>query len=320
MVRCARCRATWFAGEPQPDEDKQEIAAFIDDVIAEAEASTSDPPPFLRAPAGDPTPPPPVEFHAPQFRAEEENVPAFTSEPAPEAVPDPVPEPTSEAAPHRESFEPEPIQDAPSLVPPLEHAPTEEPEPWHESDDIETLAARRQRLKSRRKQAKRSSRWIAIILVLFAFNVALIGGRSEVVRYLPQTASLFATIGLPVNLQHLKFENVRIVPNGKDGGGLTVEGAIVSTASTAIKVPDLRFAARNAAGQEIYTWFQAPAHRMLDPGAKLHFHSDLASPPADAKDVLVRFLTAQEAAAMRADKAARAMNPGPGDGDRLPDQ
>ncbi len=63
------------------------------------------------------------------------------------------------------------------------------------------IAARRRRLRSRRKQAKRSSRWTAAILVLFAVNVALIGGRSEVVRYLPQTASLFAAIGLPVNLQ-----------------------------------------------------------------------------------------------------------------------
>ena len=46
--------------------------------------------------------------------------------------------------------------------------------------------------------------------MLVAFNVALIGARNDVVRYLPQTASLFAAIGLPVNLRHLKFENVRI--------------------------------------------------------------------------------------------------------------
>ena len=189
----------------------------------------------------------------------------------------------------------------------MEHAPAEEAEPWHD-DDVETFAARRKRLKSRRKQAKRTSRWTAAILVLLAFNVALIGGRAEVVRYLPQTASLFAAIGLPVNLQHLKFLNVHIVPNGSGSEGLTVEGTIVSTASDAIKVPDLRFAARNAAGQEIYTWTMRPARRMLDPGGKLDFHSELASPPADAKDVLVRFVTPQEAAAIQADKAASAMN------------
>jgi hypothetical protein len=46
--------------------------------------------------------------------------------------------------------------------------------------------------------------------VLVACNVALVEARSEVVHYLPQTASLFAAIGLPINLRNLKFENVKI--------------------------------------------------------------------------------------------------------------
>ena len=66
-----------------------------------------------------------------------------------------------------------------------------------DQDEIESFAARRKRLQIRRKQARRSSRWTALILVLFAFNVALVGARSEVVRFFPQTASLFAAVGLP---------------------------------------------------------------------------------------------------------------------------
>ena len=110
------------------------------------------------------------------------------------------------------------ISDAPSLVPPIEHAPLAaagrfEPEqrghrklrraapaPAGERQQIEPLVALDR-----------------VILVLFAFNVALIGARSEVVRYLPQTASLFAAVGLPVNLRNLKFENVRIVKETQDG-------------------------------------------------------------------------------------------------------
>ena len=84
------------------------------------------------------------------------------------------------------------------------------PVPKLDAEDIESFAARRQRLQVRRKTNRRSSRWTAIILVLVAFNVALVGARNEVVRYLPQTASLFAAIGLPVNLRDLKFENVKI--------------------------------------------------------------------------------------------------------------
>ena len=184
-------------------------------------------------------------------------------------------------------------------MPPIEHAAT--PAAAHadiDHDEIETFAARRQRLKARRLKARKSSRWTALILVLFAFNVALVGARHEVVRYLPQTASLFAAIGLPVNLRNLKFENVRISKEAQDGVSiLIIEGTIVSTASKPTEVPRLRFAARNATGQEVYTWTALPSRSILDAGERLDFSSRLASPPADASDIMVRFFNSQDAVA-----------------------
>ena len=97
-----------------------------------------------------------------------------------------------------------------------------------DNEDIETFAARRQRLKMRRQKARRSSRWVALVL------------RNEMVRYLPQTASLFAAIGLPVNLRDSNFENVRISKEGQDGVNVfIIEGTIVSTARKPIEVPRL---------------------------------------------------------------------------------
>ncbi len=78
---------------------------------------------------------------------------------------------------------------------------------------------------------------------------------------------------------------------------LIVDGNIVSTGNTSTEVPRLRFSVRNAGGQEIYTWTALPARSVLEPGEKLEFHSRLASPPAAAADVLVRFFNAQDAAA-----------------------
>ena len=166
-----------------------------------------------------------------------------------------------------------------------------------DTDESGSYIARRQRLKARREQSKRTSRWTAIILVLFAFNVALIGARSEVVRYLPQTASLFAAVGLPVNLRNLKFDKVKIVKEAQDGVNiLIVEGLIVNTASKPTEVPRLRFSARNATGQEVYTWTALPRRSLLPPGEHVEFQSRLAAPPADATEVMVRFFTAQDAA------------------------
>jgi predicted Zn finger-like uncharacterized protein len=254
-VRCARCKASWFAGGAEPA-----VAGFVADVIAEAEAQDAEP----NHAAGD------------DFGSEaSQPVSKLPADSSGEAVP----------AEH-----PLPSQEAPPIVPPMSEAPDAGP-----VDDVENFAARRARMHVRRKEKRRSSKWTAIILVLFGFNVALVGARNEVVRYLPQTASLFAAIGLPVNLRHLTFENVKINKEEHDGVAvLTVEGTIVSQSSNPVEVPRLRFAVRNTSGQEIYAWTARPSRSILNPGEKLPFRSRLASPPADASDVLVRFANASD--------------------------
>jgi len=294
-VRCARCKVTWFAGGQKTAPD---VAGFVDSVIAEAEAQS---PALARAKAppaaAAPPPAPPAQAGADDFGAEaSESITDAKMAPVEPPPPVPVPAPAEAQAP-----EPEPatIADAPSLVPPIEQAPLPEAaEAEPDSEEVESFAARRQRLQTRRKHTRRSSRWTAVILVLVAFNVALVGARNEVVRYLPQTASLFAAIGLPVNLRHLKFENVRISKEAEDGVTmLIVEGAIVSDAGKPMEVPRLRFAARNATGQEVYTWTALPSRSILGPGERLEFRSQIPAPPADASDVMVRFFTAQDAGA-----------------------
>ena len=285
-VRCARCKTTWFAGGPKA---AAEVSAFVDGVIAEAEAKSGGAPP-----SADGLPAPATAQAADDFGGEPAATINETAAAEPPAVhgggsTDPAP-----AAAHDV-----PVTEAPPLVPPITHIRLPEADaPGFEAEDVESFAARRERLRARRETKRRSSRWTAIILVLVAFNVALVGARNEVVRYLPQTASLFAAIGLPVNLRNLKFENVKISKDSENGiSTLIVDGTIVSTGNSVTEVPRLRFSVRNTSGQEIYTWTALPTRSILEPGARLDFHSRLASPPADAADVLVRFYNAQDAAA-----------------------
>jgi predicted Zn finger-like uncharacterized protein len=299
-VRCARCKTTWVAGGPRAAPD---VTASVDNVIAEAEAQsapptrTEAPPPAAKAAR----PPQPAQATADDFGAEDtESITAADSK-APSVEPPQPALAAPQAAEPAEAPVPEPVMitNAPSLVPPIEHeALPNAANAAFDSEDDESFAARRQRLQGRRKRSRRSSRWTAVILVLVACNVALVGARNEVVRYLPQTASLFAAIGLPVNLRGLKFENVRILKETQDGVNLLiVEGAIVSEAGKPIEVPRLRFAARNATGQEVYTWTMRPPRSILGPGERLEFRSQIPAPPADASDVMVRFFTAQDAGA-----------------------
>jgi predicted Zn finger-like uncharacterized protein len=266
MVRCARCKATWFAGNTEPEfQNEARVAALLDGAVAAPEMTASPP-------------------------ARNESPASFESE-APHAMP-------SDGAIHKGNEAPAEIDDAPSLVPPVEYALLpDSADPDLDSEDVESFAARRQRLHSRRKKARRSSRWTALILLLVVFNLAVIGARETVVRHLPQTASLFAAIGLPVNLRQLTFEKVHIKRDEDGGVGLTITGTIASVADKPVKVPRLRFAVRNPGGQETYTWTEAPAKAVLTPGERLDFRTRLAAPPDDAKDVLVRFADGTEPAA-----------------------
>jgi hypothetical protein len=273
-VRCARCRATWFASAPAEDKT---VDAFVDGVIAEAEREVAGS--LARA-----AEPPPVEAPPPAPVATYDFGPEPELPPAP-PIERPVEPPTAE---------PPTIAESPSLVPPAEHAPLPEPGA-PPAEDEENFSARRRRLQVKRQRARRSSRWTAVALVLFAFNVALIGARTEVVRYLPQTASLFAAIGLPVNVRQLAFENVRITREKLDGATiLAIEGKIVSKSNRPVEVPRLRFAARNASGNELYVWTARPERSILGPGESIPFHSTLAKPPTDAVDIMVRFFTAHD--------------------------
>ncbi len=166
-----------------------------------------------------------------------------------------------------------------------------------EPENVESFAERRRKLIAKRRTSRRSSRWTAVVLVLFAFNVAVVGARQEVVRYLPQTASLFSAIGLPVNLRQLSFEDVRVSKEIENGVAIvSIEGKVVSKSGKPVQVPRLRFAARNAQGREVYSWTARPERSTLPPGESLEFHS-FGKPPADAADVMVRFFTAQDASA-----------------------
>ena len=137
---------------------------------------------------------------------------------------------------------------------------------------------------------------VLIVLLLFICG-ALLGLRKDIVRHVPQMASFYAAIGMPVNLRGLVFHDVKISNETHDGVPvLVVEGVIASTVGVPVDVPRIRFALRNAAGAEVYSWTAQPSQPVLEPGEAIPFRSRLASPPADGQDLQVRFFTRRDAA------------------------
>lgn len=161
-------------------------------------------------------------------------------------------------------------------------------------EDIETLAARfERRMPDTRKVW--TFRWrvpklSSVIVALAASLAALIAGRAVVVRAFPQTASLFAAIHLPVNLRGLDFADVKSSEEFDQGVPvLVVDGRIINLTKRILDVPRLRIAIRNAAGHEVYAWTALVQNPILGPRDSLPFRTRLASPPSDARDVVVRF-------------------------------
>jgi predicted Zn finger-like uncharacterized protein len=164
-------------------------------------------------------------------------------------------------------------------------------------EDIDSFAARR----ARRLESMRRRRWqpdlAAIILTLSVINAAIIAGRADIVRLLPQTASLFAAVGLPVNLRGLSFANVTSAKETQeDVTVLVVEGTIANATGAPVEVPRLRLAVRNEGGGEIYAWTALPDRTVLAAGETLPFRTRLASPPAEGRDVVVRFFNRRDLA------------------------
>jgi predicted Zn finger-like uncharacterized protein len=184
--------------------------------------------------------------------------------------------------------------DAPSIV----------PDPAFSGKRDDTPGIERAALAWERKKAARRGLTLsrhampAFIILLALVLVCMIAGRRQIVRLLPQTASLYARIGLPVNLRGLAFENIKTIREVDDGVPiLIVEGDIVGTTGRHTEVPRLRFAVTDDSGKEIYAWTARPAKTLLPPGETLPFRSRLASPPGEASGVTVRFFNRHDAKA-----------------------
>lgn len=133
------------------------------------------------------------------------------------------------------------------------------------------------------------------IAAMAALVLALIAWRNDVVRLLPQTAPFFRAVGLGVNLRNLAFEDVRVSTETVNGSRVfVIEGTITPASRKAVEIPRLRFVVQDARGADIYAWNAVVDQAVMNPGEKVAFKSRLASPPADAHSVVVRFFNRRD--------------------------
>ena len=116
--------------------------------------------------------------------------------------------------------------------------------------------------------------------------------RADVVRTFPQTAGLYARIGLPVNLRGIEIRDVVAFSSPAEDGRpaeLVVEGDLVGVGRTDAPVAALAAEIQDASGRAL-TRFPVPSPRaVLGAGETARFRARLSSPPMLGRGVELRF-------------------------------
>jgi hypothetical protein len=93
------------------------------------------------------------------------------------------------------------------------------------------------------------------------------------------------------------FKDVKLTSETVEGKPvLVIEGVIVGEGRKPVDLPRLRFSVRDAQGAEIYAWNAVLEQSVLKPGERAWFKSRLASPPAEGRNIDVRFFNRRDIA------------------------
>lgn len=134
-----------------------------------------------------------------------------------------------------------------------------------------------------------SPRRLACLFALPAL-VATGWARETLVRAAPQSAVLFAAVGLPVNLDRLEINHVQAtVKVENDLRTLVVESEIANPGGATMPAPPLRYLIRDAKGATLYTWTSSSGAKTIAAGARIPVRARLTAPPT-GQDVVVNFM------------------------------
>ena len=137
----------------------------------------------------------------------------------------------------------------------------------------------------------------AAALLSAAFLVAFVAAREQAVAMLPDLAGLYATIGLPVNVDKLIIEGVAAERSGTgEEIRIIVRGAIRNVGSTAKPVPPLTVSFRDTAMAPAGRRGFDPPSQLIAAGEAAPFVLEIDDAPRQAADVVLKFRSAAEQA------------------------
>ena len=144
----------------------------------------------------------------------------------------------------------------------------------------------------RQKSLRQWATYLTFVLAPFA-GAALFP--ETIVSAAPIAIKAYDRLGYDINIYGLELRRVErqhAIINGTRV--LSIKGDILNISDDQKKLPWLRFALEDAAGQEVYTWTLDTAARPLRPGEMTGFTTRVASPPEGAQNLKIRFARSNE--------------------------
>ncbi len=132
----------------------------------------------------------------------------------------------------------------------------------------------------------------AVVLAgLAVATMTAVAARATIVSIAPATASVYASVGLPVNLLGLSIAKVHatIAQQTEGPGELVVSGEIENLRDAKMSLPNVRLTLRGEDGREMYVWTAKGPKTSLNAHERVAFRARLAAPPNGVCDVLVKF-------------------------------
>ena len=118
--------------------------------------------------------------------------------------------------------------------------------------------------------------------------VGLLLAQKHIVRVLPDLASLYEMVGMPVNLGGVDFDHVDVQLVQKSGAPtIAVEAELVNPGKEAVLLPSLQFSVLGNDDVELYSWVIGPDGVGLGPGERKVVKTAVAA-PAQAKQLSLR--------------------------------
>jgi predicted Zn finger-like uncharacterized protein len=190
-----------------------------------------------------------------------------------------------------EAAEPEPALGQPAAVPePVSEAPAHESfAPIRDSARI-SIVAEPERAPLGPRIAVVAG-WAGLIAVVLLIAYAAVHYRQDIATIWPQSTGVYSSLGLPVNASGIDFRKVDYRRENEDGQVvLAVSGEIVNAGSRELPVPQMvRVTLSDGGNHELYHWTFKPSVMVLAAGKSVPFVTRLASPPAAARHLEVRF-------------------------------